>query len=274
MSSLDRAIKKTIAYSAFFDYYLSPSETHFWLITSHLVSFSKVKRSLPLTGPSLLSIKKKKRRLGYSRQKIAQAKRIASILMLIPTIQLVAVTGSVAVGDARYTDDIDLLIITSNHSLWITRPFVLLLLSLFSRRRLPRQTYHSAAHSFCPNLWMEARTLTVPRIKQNLYTAHEVLFVTPIYDRSCVHQLFLDRNYWVKKYLANAYLQSINKEPKKDPSHFFGFLLFPLNLILFIFQYIYMKPKLTTEHIGLGSAYFHTKDYDKKIKKHLGQILR
>ena len=273
MISLDRAIKKTLAYSDFFDHPLSSEEIHFWLIFPDTVSLKRLSKNLDSIPASVASLEKKRQYLEFSKQKMSRAQKIATILSVIPTIHLVAVTGSVAVGSAAERDDIDLLIVTANHSLWLTRPFVLLTLSLFSTRRLPGQSYDSAAHTFCPNLWLEHRSLTVPKHKHNLYTAHEVLFVSPVFDRSHTHQHFLAQNSWVRKHLANAYSLSRKKGVNSPQTSPFTLLLIPFNTLFFIFQYLYMKPKITTEDVALDSAYFHTQNFDKKIKKHLDRVL-
>ena len=168
---------------------------------------------------------------------------------------------------------LDLMVVTADHTLWLTRPFVLLLLSLFSRRRLPGQSHAEAAHSFCPNLWLEHRSLAVPLVKRNLYTAHEVLFVTPVFDRFQTHSLFLSQNSWVKKYLANAYL-SVQPQAIRSPSYFstLFILLFPFNLLAFFLQYLYMLPRRTNETVTLHCAYFHTQDFAGKIKHYLSSI--
>ena len=270
MSNLDRAVKKTLAYSSFFNFPLYPEEVHHWLITGNPIPSEAVCAHYHQVLP-LSSVEKRKEHLRISNQKMERAKKISSLLSRIPTIEMIAVTGSVAVGAAKELDDVDLLIITSDNSLWFTRPLVLTLLSLFSRRRLPGQSYDSAAHTFCPNLWLEKRSLSVPGAKRNLYTAHEVLFVSPVFDRSRTHSQFLHQNSWVRKHLANAYDMAIANHlevPKRNNSLLSSFL-YPFNLVSFVIQYLYMRPKITTEEIRLTHAYFHTQDFAQKIQKHL-----
>jgi predicted nucleotidyltransferase len=208
-----------------------------------------------------------------SEKKIMAAKKIIKILSYFSTVEMIAITGSVAVGNAKEMDDIDLLIVTQKNTLWFTRPFVLLILSVFGRRRLPNSTYLQAANTFCPNLWLDDCSLLVPEDKQNLYTAHEVLQIMPILDRKQSYQRFLHTNNWVKKYLANAFYvkASIIKPdvPITVLSQFVETLFIPFNLLSFIFQYLYMKPKLTKEIVAYHSAYFHQVDFAQKLRAHL-----
>ena len=274
MDSLDRAVRQTLSYGAFFDFPLDLSELHHWLIYPKKVPRSALIPYHPVLSPKAIIIKKSL--YAQAQQKIGRASGMASVLSYIPTIKLVAITGSVAIRNAKKMDDIDLLIVTADHTLWLTRPLVLFLLTLLSRRRLPGQDYRSAAHSFCPNLWLETRALAVPAEKRNLYTAHEVLQVLPILDRSSTYTHFIRANRWAGEHLANAYSASLRKSPSKTrPSSSLLSLIFsPFNFLAFIFQYLYMKPKMSTESVTLDSAYFHTIDFQSRIKRHLDNSLR
>jgi predicted nucleotidyltransferase len=272
MPTLTGAVKKTLAYSAYFGFPLFPHEVHRWLISSRRTPPNKVlAQKIPALSTHEINYR---HQLEISaREKMSQAKKVASFLGRIPTIQLVAVTGSVAVGNVRDNDDIDILIVTSAHALWLTRLLVIFLLSVFFHRRLPRQSHRQAAGSICPNLWLETGSLKVPTNRRNLYTAHEVLYVTPVFDRSSIHENFLRENHWVSRFLANAY-PAVPEKTSADNPVSFSILLFPLNLLAFIIQYIYMKPKITHEDITLHSAYFHTQNFARKISRHLSKIIR
>src|SRR4030065_667476 len=60
-----------------------------------------------------------KKRIGERKKIMAQ--RAAKILAFIPTIDLVALTGAVAMNNANENSDIDLLIVTKKGTLWTTR---------------------------------------------------------------------------------------------------------------------------------------------------------
>jgi len=265
------AVDQTIAYSAFFSFPLLPQEIHFWLISNQRTSFDTIKKHLPPVNPKTKKLRQSLAKNTLHKEKIAL--QLASLVRYLPGIELLALTGSVAIGNAKKNDDIDLLVVTKPHLLWLTRPVFLFLLNLFFRRRRHPQTDpHQVRNLFCPNLWLDTTALKVPKYKQNLYTAHEVLQIKPLFDRGHVYQNFLLANRWSAKYLANAY--SFLKTPSPEShskSSIFTYIVAPLNLFLFLAQYSYMFRHKTTEHVTLHSAYFHKKDLSPKLIQHLRQ---
>lgn len=266
-------LQKTINYAAFFNASLTTRDLHFWLISSKKHSLTRVHKLLkkyPTIKRKLISpdnpvfLKKNK----LTKKKIKSIKNLISVLKLVPTIELIALTGSLSMSNPKKQDDIDLMIIVSPNTLWLTRPLVILISSLLSTRRKPNTT--TTANTICINLWLDRLALVVPKEKQNLYTAHEVLQIKPLFDRGDVHQEFTFKNAWVKKHLATAYSQ-INKPLSISPvaTHKTFWLTQLLNKLLFNIQYLYMKSKITKEHITPHSAYFHPRSLYLKIKKHL-----
>ena len=271
MNGLESSIKKTLSYAGYFHYPLDQEELHLWLIGDKQVSKQKLNsvHTQNLTSREKL-LKEKLKKISLS--KVISTQKIVGILSAVPTINLVAITGSVAIGNAKEMDDIDLLIVTQRNTLWLTRPLVLLLLSIVGKRRHPNASYLEAANSFCPNLWLENGSLFVPKDKQNLYTAHEVLQTMPIFDRGNTYQTFLHTNKWIKNHLANAFDTKSSKTPPDNDNKLIIFLLgllfFPLNSVSYLVQHLYMKPKLTKETVTLNSAYFHKINFAKKIDEH------
>ncbi len=202
-----------------------------------------------LSGRSKI-IKMRQQRAKFSQAKWQIANQVGERLKKFPTIAAIFVTGALAMNNCPADDDIDLMIVTYPNTLWITRFFLNLYLDLNSLRRHPRQA--QAPNKICPNLWLDLDHLLIPN--HNLYTAHEILQARVLWDRAGVHQQFLKQNNWVKKYLPVAY-----KSQKIFNSQFsiLNFIFYPLNSILFALQYLYMKPKMTTERVGLGYAFFH-----------------
>lgn len=259
-NSLKKAIKKTISYAQFFDYDLTRDEIHHWLITNKIIP----KKNLSSKISNTLTKKRKQRRIT-SKDKIKQAQKLAFILNFIPTINMVAITGSLSMDNAKVGDDIDLMIVTKDDTLWLTRPLVILLITLFFKRRLPgSNTKTHFKDTFCTNLWLEQSSLKVPKTKHNLYTAHEVLQVRPILDKHHTYLHFISQNSWVKGFLANAFA-SHQKPKQPHPTSIVSTILKPLNLLAFNLQYQYMLPKITTESVNLHSAYFHPRDLSKNL---------
>lgn len=266
---LKRAIQKTKKYAEYFYFPLTPRETHYWLISKHVVPFSKISPFLKKLTPSEIKLK---RNLNITtRKKIQKALRLVHLLNLFPQILFVGLTGSVAANNSHKNDDLDIMIITAPHTLWITRPFFLVCLSIFYNRRHPQDSNSKMCDTFCPNLWLDTHALVISQKTRNIYTAHEVLQVKPIFDRGDYFQEFLRKNRWVSHYLANAFNGIVIKYPHKNiiPPLFF---LAPLNIIFFILQYLYMLPKKTSEKVTLHSAFFHKKDPSHNLVKRLSSL--
>lgn len=266
------AVAKTIAYGDYFNFPLSLEEIHFWLISPRLVPKSLIKKYTTVLKPK--EIKLKKNLLANTKQKEIVALKLLKFIHLFPFIRLIAFTGSVAANNTKKNDDLDLLIITEPNTLWFTRPLLLFLLSLvFNRRHPGDNSSKKTKNAFCPNLWLDTLSLTVPKKRQNIYTAHEVLQVRPLFDRGDTYQNFIRSNRWTSHYLANAYHKlSHGKSPKKNSSTLFFspfFFIAPFNYLLFILQYLYMFPKKTTESVSLHAAYFHKNDLSPILTNYL-----
>ncbi len=204
----------------------------------------------PLTQQEARRWAIREQRESYAREKLIKAKEIVFTLSRLPTILAIFLTGSVATGNARKNADLDLLIVTYPYSLWITRLFVVLYLKF-------KKIYQNL---ICPNIFLDANHLEIS--EKNLYTAHEILQAKCLYDKNNIYKLWLSKNSWTKNYLPNAY-----KTPTPvilAVSRIF-FVLFPLEILAFIFQYLYQLPKQTNENISLGSAFFHPRNLSQKV---------
>lgn len=259
-------VKKTIAYGEYFRFPLTPVEVHKWLIYSKPISYSSIKKYLPNQTEKARKYRESLKQNTTIKEKLAD--KFVSIARHIPFIQLIAITGSVAANNSKDNDDLDLMIITKANTLWIVRPLLLIILTVGFKRRLPGSDPDKTKNYFCPNLWLDDTALAIPQKRRNLYTAHEVLQIKPLFDVNQTYQRFIKSNKWTSTYLANAYKaiqSSVSANTKTTPSFFW----IPLNLTLFFVQYLYMIPKITTESISLHSAYFHKNDISKQLEKHI-----
>ncbi len=243
-------IHKTLEYFDKYDYPLTKEELEYW-------SGAKVQR-LP-KRPKLEKIRKQREK--YSLLKWGIAYTQATRLARLPFIAAIFVTGSLAMNNCKKSDDIDLMVITYPDTLWIVRLVYNLL--FINDRRFPGAK--SAPDKICTNLWLDTNNLVLHT--HSIYFAHEILQAKCIFDRGGVQYQFLKKNAWVKDYLPNAHKIQItkvkhqmkfkNQNSKFDLSFVICHLFIPLNIIFFIVQWAYMKPKMTTERVGPGFAFFH-----------------
>jgi len=280
MSSLSTAVKRTSLYSQFFNFPLTLKETHLWLISDRCYDLNKIKPFFKKhRSKQNLLIRSKLKEITLSKTKMAL--RAAKIISLFPSVRLIALTGSVAIGNPDPDDDIDLLVITSSNSLWLTRIFLIPIISLFFPRRTPKKRL---SNSLCFNLWLDLAALSIPTQKRNLYTAHEVLQIKPLFDKGETYSKFILANSWTKKYLANAYTLIISifpvtlKTRSVNSAHQVvrrkSYCLKFFNKIGYKLQRFYMEPKITKEYITLHSAFFHPRNFYPTIDAYLDKKMR
>ncbi len=100
-------------------------------------------------------------------------------------------------------DDIDLFIITKRNRLWTTRLFATIVVDLLGIRRKPGET--DVRNKICLNMFMSEDALSIPKQEQDLFAAHEVLQMKPLWEREGIYKKFLMKNKWVSKFLPNAW---------------------------------------------------------------------
>ena len=268
----------TLAYHDIFDYPLTLSEVRHLLVGKkatqapvgqELARLVKAKKIGAKDGYFYLkgrakTVNLRKQRSRWSKAKLKRASFFAQILKVIPTIKLVAISGALAMKNCHKDDDIDLVLITSAGSLWTTRFFANILLLPFKRD--PRG--QKIANRACLNVFIDESDLKIR--PQNLYFAHEICQMKPLWDRDGTYSRFIQANSWVKKYLPNWQPQAVvNGKSKKIYSLFTinYSLLKPLEALAKWGQLAYMKSKITTEKIGKHQLFFHPADTGKWVMR-------
>lgn len=271
--TIKESVSITYRYSSLFHFPLYPKELSTWLATSKPVKLSEIPPSL-IKKVSKKGKQKRELLLIASQRKKLYAKLKLSFLKKIPLIRFVGVSGSVSVDNAKTTDDIDIFIITTPHTLWLTRPIVLFILELLQVRRRRGTDMANVQDLICPNLWLDINNLKLSQNRQNLFSAHEVLQVYPLINKDSTYEKFIISNGWARNFLANAYpklqksYSELNQESKKIKNIIYLFLA-PLNIFFFLLQYLFMLPRRRGEELGLGKAFFHNPDYANKVLKDL-----
>ncbi len=272
--NLNSTIARTLSYSDKFNYPLTPKELYFWQIgtrypKSKFTNWSHQKLNYSFLPGREKIVSLRIGRLNYSRQKWQKINRLVPFFKSIPFLQAIFITGSLSMNNSPEFDDIDIMVISLPGTVWIVRPLIILFLTLMGIRRDPGIPLHSSpavSDKICDNIYLDTANLVINYYpgdySKNLYLSHEILQAKCVFDKGGVHRRFIQSNSWVKKYLPVAYgetlksLQSIHY-PAALRNQVATIILFVINSTFFIFQYLYMRPRITREVIGLGFAFFH-----------------
>lgn len=276
---LQEAIIKTFCYSDIFNYPLKPSEVFKFLISDKnfskkeiikginefLGNFLEKKGNLYFLKGREKTVNERKAKEKISRIKLKKVKHIVKMLSFIPTIELIGISGSLALLSAKAEDDIDLFIITSPNFLWITRLIVNIILLITNLKRQRLEFFHK--DKFCLNMFMSQSKLDFETFDQNLFIAREMANLRVVFDRGGIYNIFLKSNSWTDQFLANfsrAVSIKNSKYKKRDKTFFARFSLNCVRILegaVFIMQYLYMRKHITHERISLERACFHPFSY-------------
>ncbi|HOZ03325.1 MAG TPA: hypothetical protein PKX78_02415 [Candidatus Woesebacteria bacterium] len=210
-------------------------------------------------------------RKGETNKYWSEARNLAKLIQKIPWAVGAAVTGSVAVNNAKNNDDLDFMIITASNRMWLTR-LILNLYSLAINKRKPRG--QPLQPGWCFNLWLSTSQLEIPTSKRSLYTAFELIQAAWLLGSAQLLDDFWQANLWVKQYLPQAqlnrtYLIEPENQPGYQQSHKQGFVYFylmsVLEKIVYFIQYIYMSSHRTNELVETHQAFFHPINTKKRI---------
>ena len=292
MISLSQSILATLAYSDIFDYPLTEEEIYRWLVETTdweingnqnnskatKVSPTDLKNNLSLLIKNkqieslgdyyFLSARKhiiqvRLSHLKPSQEKHAIAQKAGKILAKIGWIQMVGITGSLAMNNCQKNDDVDLLIVTQNNRLWLVRPLATLLL-LLSGLKVRRFGEERVKNKLCLNIFMEEGNLLVD--KHNLFTAHEIAQIVPIYQNGNSYSKLINSNQWVNRFLVNHTLPTKLNETSLPGVSYINILIYYLNRLFHLMQQKYMQKKQTKEVVHLHHASFHPNILDNTIK--------
>ena len=272
---MEKAVLKTLIYADIFDYPLKAWEIHKWIIGKKCDLLDVEKALFKLTKKKKIILKddlyalknrkevfaKRKNKSKISQQYFKKAKLITNTFKFVPWIKLVGISGGLAMENASGGDDIDLFIITSNDRIWISRSLLILVLTILGQRRKAADNKQEAAGKICLNLILQEDALEQKR--KDLYIAHEVLQMVPLWQRGETYTKYLDSNSWAFKFLPNW---TTGDFTQNDKSLFDK--LNPVDVLekaAKLLQLQFMSKPKGGERIEDNSLYFHPKDKRNQV---------
>ena len=135
-------------------------------------------------------------------QKMKRAKRATSLISLVPFVRAVFVCNTVGFGVPTEQSDIDIVVITKDKTVFLTRFLVTMLLSITGFRRHGRQVKNKVCLSFY--LTESSLSLQSLAIERDIYLQYWIVLLIPIYDPQQIHARMLVDNAWVNETLPFA----------------------------------------------------------------------
>ena len=291
MDSREKAVVKTLLYADIFNYPLKKQEIFKFLISTektekeivngaikNLKSLVKSKKNyFFLPGRDNLPLIRKQR-TKESLKKLRKAKKIIKIISIIPSIKFIGVSGALSMKNSDKDDDIDIFVITEKNLVWTTRFLLAVLLSVMGVYRKRNSKLHK--DKICLNMILGEDKMNFDKNSRNLYTAHEIAQLLPVFDKNKTYEKFMENNLWIKNFLPNFSVDApfyFKKQNNIFDDIFNGlFKIIFMEKILKFLQLKYMKKYITKETIGEGFLGFHPFDYKtyvlnsyrEKIKKY------
>ncbi len=278
---ISRRVLNTLLYSDIFNYPLKKEEIWKYLISPQKISKSDFLKELKeekdisskknyyfLKGKEKI-VDERIRKEKISLEKIKKAERIAINLSRIPSVKLIAISGSLALKNSNENEDIDFFIVTSRNTLWATRFIAVTTLLLMNSYR--RRGEKSVRNKICLNMLIDEGFLKFSSKRRELYTAHEISQIYPLVQRDKTYLSFQKANSWVLDFLPNAY--SVEWKIRKVGNR--NQLVFILKILEPIFKFIqklYMKGHVTKEEIDDNFLAFHPRDYKKIVLNRYQQM--
>ncbi|MFI5211591.1 MAG: hypothetical protein ACHQIH_01810 [Ignavibacteria bacterium] len=127
----------------------------------------------------------------YSAKMWKTAYRITHIIKRFPFVRSVIATGSLSKNSSDSKSDLDFMVITAPHRLWVART----LLMLFKKIVLLNSKKY-----FCVNYFIASDRMEIE--ERNIYTATEIVTLKAIYNTELLEE-FIHKNIWITDFFPN-----------------------------------------------------------------------
>ncbi len=201
-------------------------------------------------------------RLSLTKMRGLRLQLYIELLSFIPSIAMVAISGSLAMMNAVREDDVDFFIITAPNRMWSARFWAVGLSKLLGIHR--SRGIDDPSNKVCLNLFFDMKELVVPKKKQHSYVAHEILQMKQLVNKGRVFEQFLAANKWVSKIYPNSKISLLHLDFKQNNQ--------TLNSMGNLFEKFVKKIQLyfinkhkTTERVTSTQLWFFPDDFEKKI---------
>lgn len=228
MSPQEKAVLTSIAYSDIFSFPLNSDELWRFLISKNQITkkdfesgVQRLKSTYILEKDGYFCIKGRERIIDGRKKNILEndrklkiAGKAAYYLSHVKSILFIGISGGLAMGDVEREDDIDFFIITKSNTIFKSRFLILLILQMLGMRRKRQDT--NPADKICVNFIIDTEKLYFPKQRHDVYTAHEIIQIVPLYEAHNTFHKFIESNKWLNEFFPNS------REATKRVAHKFN----------------------------------------------------
>lgn len=189
---------------------------------------------------------------------IQESDRFLKSLSQIPFIYYIGISGSLSMLNTSKAGDIDVFIITTDQTIWITRFSVLVLKKIFSVQN------NNIGKKICFNLFFSEKGLQLPLNKRNEYIAHELLQLKTVVNKNNMYERLLDENRWIEQYFPNI-KEIAQSKASYDSNNKVSKLLTLVDRLLKFVQLQWLQVKKYKWKEPPGQLWLIQDDFEQKI---------
>lgn len=141
----------------------------------------------------------RQRRFWLTQDKWKKTRRVIRVLALVPFVRLLAMSGSLAMGNTKAESDLDIFVVTKPGHIWTTRLLLLLSTQLLGVRR--KYWDRQAPNKVCLNHYITSDALVITPAIQNLYTAMLYQHLIPLTGLAVGEEFKRANRDWIKRQL-------------------------------------------------------------------------
>lgn len=137
-------------------------------------------------------LKNKKEETQIEKDFYKKTEKYLKFIKWIPGLKMIWVWNSISMNSASKNSDIDLLIVTSNNSMWFVRILVTFIFQiLWVRKNEKNHSWRFCLSFFCTIDWLDFSQFA---LKKDPYLYFWILYFKPILDYKNTYNLFLEKN--------------------------------------------------------------------------------
>lgn len=126
-------------------------------------------------------------------------RRVVRVMQYVPFVDMIAMSGSLTVGNTKQSSDLDLFVVTRQRRIWLTRLGLSIVAQGFGRRR--RYWDRQAPDKICLNHYVTRKSLLISPQIRNVYTAHSYDQMIPLFGWKVAQEFWQVNRLWMEQYV-------------------------------------------------------------------------